>query len=69
MGSRIDQGRAGKGVAYIEKEWERVIRSLGAISTEHSASELRVIGTNDYRVDSFFATLQCIPNLTLLCSS
>ena len=41
----------------------------GAILTEQSSSELRVIGTNAYLVDSYFLhQLQCLPNLTLLCS-
>ena len=36
---------------------------------EHSSSELRVIGTTAHRVDSYFLhQLQCITNLTLLCS-
>ena len=42
----------------------------GDISTEHSASELRVIGTNVYPVDSYFLHLT-MPFLNLpliLCS-
>ena len=31
--------------------------NFGAISTEHSASELTVIRTNDYRVDFYFLHL------------
>ena len=39
----------------------------GAISTEHSSSELRVIGTNAHRFDSYFLHLTMHTyNLTLL---
>ena len=31
--------------------------TIGAIATEHSSSELRVIGTNAHRVDSYFLHL------------
>ena len=37
------------------------ITCVGAISTEHSSTELRVIGTNDHRVDSYFLHLT-MPN-------
>ena len=33
------------------------LTQIGAISTEDSLSELRVIGTNVYRVDPFFLHL------------
>ena len=37
---------------------------LGAITKEHSSSELRVIGTNAHRVDSYFLhlTMHTLPN-------
>ena len=43
---------------------------VGAISTEHSLSELGFIRTNDHQVDSGFSTpiTMCIPNRTLICS-
>ena len=44
------------------------ITQSGAISTDHSVSELKVIWTNAHRVDPFFSTLPCLPNLNLLCS-
>ena len=40
----------------------------GAISTEHSLSELRVIGTNAHWVDSYFFHYTMHSQLTLLCS-
>ena len=40
------------------------VKPEGALSTEHSSSDLRIIQTNA----TIFSTLQCIPNLTLLCS-
>ena len=37
---------------------KRTIYSDGVVSTEHSASELRVIGTNAHRDDSYFLHLR-----------
>ena len=43
--------------------WYLQLWNVSYISTEHSSSELRLIGSTP-----IFSTSQCIPNLALLCS-
>ena len=53
----MDRAVLRRDVRYYNQRVVQATRPTGAISTEHSSSELMVIGTNAHRFDSYFLHL------------